>query len=129
MKNKLLLASTSATRRKILTNTGIEFIYKAPLINEEKEKKKLKKIQNPEKICQTLAKQKSIVTSLKYPSYFVLGVDTCLIYKKKFLSKPKTKKKAVELLMKLNAKDIKFIPVFIFLKKEKKFGLIMMKQN
>ena len=39
MKNKLLLASTSATRRKILTNTGIKFIYKAPLINEEKEKK------------------------------------------------------------------------------------------
>ena len=59
----------------------------------------------------------------------MLGVDTCLIYKKKFLSKPKTKKNAVELLMKLNAKDIKFIPVFIFLKKEKKFGLIMMKQN
>ena len=57
MKNKLLLASTSVTRKKILINTGIKFIYKAPLINEEKEKEKLKKIQKPEKVCQILAKQ------------------------------------------------------------------------
>jgi len=62
MKNKLLLASTSVTRKKILINTGIKFIYKTPLINEEKEKEKLKKIQKPEKVCQILAKQKSIIT-------------------------------------------------------------------
>ena len=45
----------------------------------------------PEKICQSLAKQKSIKTSLKYTTHLVLGADTCLIYKKSFLSKPKTK--------------------------------------
>ena len=39
---KLLLASTSPTRKKILTNAGIKFIYRPPLINEEKEKKKPK---------------------------------------------------------------------------------------
>ncbi len=103
--SKLLLASTSPTRKKILKNTGIKFIYKPPSINEEKEKEKLKKIKNPKKICQKLAKKKSVKTSLKYPTYFVLGIDTCLIYKKKFLSKPKTKKDAKKLLDTLNGKE------------------------
>ena len=103
--NKLLLASTSQTRKKILTNAGIKFIYKPPRINEEEEKEKLKKIKVPEKVCQQLAKQKSIVTSRYHPAWFVLGVDTCLIYKKKFLSKPKTKKDAKKLLDILNGKE------------------------
>ena len=57
---KLLLASTSPTRKKILKNIGIRFISIKPLIDEEKEKKKLFKLKKPEKICQNLAKQKSI---------------------------------------------------------------------
>ena len=65
------------------------------------------KIKKPEKICRKLARQKSIITSLKYPAYFVLGVDTCLIYKKKILSKPKTKKAAKKLLNILNGKEHK----------------------
>ena len=105
--SKLLLATTSPTRKKILVNTGIKFISRPPLINEEEEKQKLMKIQEPKKVCQKLARQKSIVTSLKYPLYLVLGVDTCLIYKKKFLSKPKTKKAAKKLLNILNGKEHK----------------------
>jgi len=117
---KILLASTSLTRKKILINTGIKFTYKTPLINEEKEKEKLNNISKPEKICQNLAKQKSIKTSLKYPSYLVLGVDTCLIYKKKFLSKPKTKKMATQLLNKLKGKEHKIYSSLYISKKGKK---------
>ena len=51
---KLLLASTSPTRKKILTNAGIKFIYRPPLINEEKEKKKLNNINKPEKFARVL---------------------------------------------------------------------------
>ncbi len=117
---KILLASTSLTRKKILINTGIKFTYKTPLINEEKEKEKLNNISKPEKICQNLAKQKSIKTSLKYPSYLVLGVDTCLIYKKKFLSKPKTKTMATQLLNKLKGKEHKIYSSLYISKKGKK---------
>ena len=117
---KILLASTSPTRKKILINAGIKFIYKTPLINEENEKKKLNNINKPEKICQNLAKQKSIKTSLKYPSYLVLGVDTCLIYKKNFLSKPKTKKMAKQLLNKLKGKEHKIYSSLYISKKGKK---------
>ena len=118
--NKLLLATSSPTRKKILTNAGIKFIYKSPLINEEEEKKKLNKIKKPEKICQILAKKKSITTSLKYSSYFVLGVDTCLIYKKKFLSKPKTKEDAKKLLNKLNGEEHKIYSSLYISKNGKK---------
>ena len=117
---KLLLASTSLTRKKILINTGIKFTYKTPLINEEKEKEKLNNVSKPEKICQNLAKQKSIKTSLKYPTYLVLGVDTCLIYKKKFLSKPKTKTMATQLLNKLKGKEHKIYSSLYISKKGKK---------
>ena len=117
---KLLLASTSPTRKKILINAGIKFMHKKPLINEENEKKKLNNKNKPEKICQNLAKQKSIKTSLKYPSYLVLGVDTCLIYKKNFLSKPKTKIKAMQLLNKLKGKEHKIYSSLYISKKGKK---------
>ena len=117
---KLLLASTSPTRKKILINAGIKFIHKTPLINEENEKKKLNNKNKPEKICQNLAKQKSIKTSLKYPSYLVLGADTCLIYKKNFLSKPKTKIKAMQLLNKLKGKEHKIYSSLYISKKGKK---------
>lgn len=118
--NKLLLASTSPTRKKILINAGIKVLIKKPLINEEKEKEKLKNIKIPEKICRILAKKKAILTSLKYTSYFVLGVDTCLIYKKNFLSKPKTKEKAENLLKKLNGKEHKIYSSMYIFKKGKK---------
>jgi len=118
--SKLLLASESPTRKKILMNTGIKFIFRPPVICEEEEKKKLIKTNKPEKICQQLAKQKSITTSKKYPSYFVLGADTCLIYRKKFLSKPKTKKKAKKLLNILNGKEHKIYSSLYISKEGKK---------
>ena len=103
---KILLASTSLTRRRILNKAGIKFIIKKPMIDEEKEKEKLKYLKNPRRKCQEIAKKKSIKTSLKYKNYFVLGVDTCLIYKNEFLSKPRTKEIA-NYINKLKLKKIK----------------------
>ena len=117
--DKLLLASTSPTRKKILINAGIEFFNKKPSIDEEHEKKKLRNIKKPETICQSLAKKKSLLTSKENPAFYVLGVDTCLIYKKNFLSKPKTKKKAKELLLMLNGKKHKIYSSLYISKKGK----------
>tara|TARA_Y100000590_G_scaffold467486_1_gene646537 strand:+ start:150 stop:740 length:591 start_codon:yes stop_codon:yes gene_type:complete len=118
--NKLLLASTSPTRNKLLLKTGINFSKNPPLIDEEKEKIKLRKKNSPEKICQALARLKSIETSLKFPNDFVLGVDTCLIFKKRFLSKPKTKKEAIKLLSKLNGKEHRIYSSIYISKKGKR---------
>ena len=53
------------------------------------------------------SKKKSIATSTKYRSIYVLGADTCLIFNNKLISKPKTKKKASALLKSLNGKTHK----------------------
>ena len=89
------------------------------LYNKAKQEMILTVLNTP-KVSPILAKQKSIITSLKYPSFFVLGVDTCLIYKKNFLSKPKTKREAEKLLTKLNAKEHKIYSSVCISKKGKK---------
>ena len=116
---KILLATTSETRKKILISAGIKFICKPPLIDEEEEKEKIKK-KAPEKICQILEKKKSTLTSLKYNSDYVLGIDTCIIFKKKFLSKPKSKKNAEKMLVELNGKKHKIYSSIYISKKGKK---------
>lgn len=102
---KIILSSNSNTRKKILTNTGIKFDQKRPLIDENKLKTKLllKKI-NPRKICQTLAREKSLSNSIKFPQSFCIGTDSCLIFNNKFLSKPFSKKEAKKVLVMLNGK-------------------------
>ena len=117
---KILLASTSSTRRRILNKAGIKFIIKKPMIDEEKEKEKLKYLKNPRRKCQEIAKKKSIKTSLKYKNYFVLGVDTCLIYKNEFLSKPRTKEIAKKLLNNLKGKEHKIYSCIFISKNGKK---------
>ena len=112
---EIILSSSSKTRRKILKNIGIKFNYKPPRVNEEKIKEKLilKQIK-PKKICQILAKEKALSNTKKFPDYLSIGVDTCLIFKNKFISKPATKKQAKKTLKIINGKyHILYSSVFI----------------
>ena len=112
---EIILSSSSKTRRKILKNIGIRFNYKPPRINEEKIKEKLMlKQTKPKKICQILAKEKALSNTKKFPDYLSIGVDTCLIFKNKFISKPATKKQAKKTLKIINGKyHILYSSVFI----------------
>ena len=112
---EIILSSSSKTRRKILKNIGIKFNYKPPRVNEEKIKEKLilKQIR-PKKICQILAKEKALSNTKNFPDYLSIGVDTCLIFKNKFISKPATKKQAKKILKIINGKyHILYSSVFI----------------
>ena len=112
---EIILSSSSKTRRKILKNIGIRFNYKPPRVNEEKIKEKLMlKQTKPKKICQILAKEKALSNTKKFPDYLSIGVDTCLIFKNKFISKPATKKQAKKTLKIINGKyHILYSSVFI----------------
>ena len=112
---EIILSSSSKTRRKILKNIGIRFNYKPPCVNEEKIKEKLMlKQTKPKKICQILAKEKALSNTKKFPDYLSIGVDTCLIFKNKFISKPATKKQAKKTLKIINGKyHILYSSVFI----------------
>ena len=112
---KIILSSNSQTRKKILNHIGIKFLQKNPPVNEEEIKQKLLiSKRKPRIICQILAKEKSLSNSLNFPNYFCIGVDSCLIFKNKFLSKPASKKKAKEMLVLLNGqKHVLYSSIYI----------------
>ena len=112
---EIILSSNSKTRRKILKNIGMKFNYKPTRVNEEKIKENLiLKQTKPKKICQILAKEKALSNTKKFPDYLSIGVDTCLIFKNKFISKPATKKQAKKTLKIINGKyHILYSSVFI----------------
>ena len=112
---EIILSSSSKTRRKILKNIGIRFKYKPPRVNEEEIKERLMlKQTKPKEICQILAKEKALSNTKKFPGYLSIGVDTCLIFKNKFISKPPTKKQARRILKIINGKyHILYSSIFI----------------
>ena len=112
---EIILSSSSKTRRKILKNIGIRFKYKPPRVNEEEIKERLMlKQTKPKEICQILAKEKALSNTKKFPGYLSIGVDMCLIFKNKFISKPPTKKQARRILKIINGKyHILYSSIFI----------------
>lgn len=105
---KILLNSASSTRKKILISASIKFIQKKPKINEDDLKSKLiNKNKKPEKICQELAKRKSLSIQKSFFDYYSIGADSCLIFKNTFFSKPKSKKEAEKMFKIINGKTHK----------------------
>lgn len=101
-KNKIILASSSPRRKKLLKEAGFSFNVIIPEINEEKEKEKYKKIS-------TIVKKLSLKKAEKIKEQIdsdaiIVAADTMLYFDKKILGKPKTKEKAKELLKKLSQK-------------------------
>ena len=119
---EIILSSSSKTRRKILKNIGIKFNYEPPRINEEEIKEELiLKQTKPKKICQILAKEKALSNTKKSPEYLSIGVDTCLIFKNRFISKPSTKKQAKKILKTINGKQHVLYSSIFIAKNGKKF--------
>ena len=92
---KLILASNSSSRYKILKNAGLSINKTKPLCNEEAIKKKLldKKI-NIKNIPKYLAKEKALSISENKPNSFVIGSDTIIIFQNQIINKAKNIKEA-----------------------------------
>ena len=93
-KNNIILASSSASRRKIMDATGIKYTSLKPLVNEEKLKKNFKG--TTKKLALMLAEKKALSVSNKYNYSYVIGADQVLSFKGKFYNQPKTTKEALE---------------------------------
>ena len=103
--HKIILASNSKVRKKILDENQIECKVFPSSIDEESVKKSLL-IENasPEMISKNLAELKANKISLKFDNEIVLGADSVIDINKELVSKPKDRKKALEILKKLNGK-------------------------
>ncbi len=105
MVKKVVLASKSKVRKKILEENGIICEVKPANIDEDLVKESLiKKGANPEIISKNLAELKANKISQKLNGEIVLGADSVIDLNGNIISKPSDRQEALEILKKLNGK-------------------------
>ena len=105
MVNKIVLASKSKVRKKILEKNGIICEVIPAGVDEDLVKKSLiKGGANPEIISKNLAELKANKISQKLNGEIVLGADSIIDLNGNIISKPFSREEALEILQKLNGK-------------------------
>ena len=105
MQNNIILASKSKVRKKILAENGINCTVEPANIDEEAIKlNMLKQKASPEIISKNLAELKANKISIKKNEEIVLGADSVIDLNGEIISKPSSRKEALEILKKLNGK-------------------------
>ena len=100
---KIILASGSGVRKKILDKYNIESDVVVSNVDEDQVKEALSSENaTPLIISKNLAELKSIKVSNKYPDRLVLGADSVISLNNELINKPKSRKEALEILKKLN---------------------------
>ncbi len=93
---KIVLASRSPRRKKLLSQVGIEFQV-VPSTSDE-----IITSQKPEDVVLELAKQKALEVALTQPNSLVIGADTIVVYNRNILGKPKDEYEAIQMLQQLS---------------------------
>ena len=103
MVNKIILASKSEVRKKILKENKIDCIVEHSNIDEDSIKESLlKEKTTPTAVSKNLAELKSNKVSQKFINEIVLGADSVIDLKGEIISKPNNRAEALEILKKLN---------------------------
>ena len=102
---KIILASKSKVRKKILDKNNIFNEVKPSNVDEDIVKLSLlKEKASPESISKNLAELKANKVSNKYVDDLVLGADSVIDLEGELISKPSDRNEALEILKKLNGK-------------------------
>ena len=110
MINKIILASKSGVRKKILNQNGIICEVIPADIDEKQVKESLiKENASPEDISKNLAELKANKISAKKNNYLVLGADSVIDLNGKLISKPTNRNEAFNILEKLNGQKHQLI--------------------
>jgi len=105
MVNKIILASKSKVRKKILEDNGIICTAEPANIDEDLVKESLlKEGATPSIISKNLAELKANKISQKKNGELVLGADSIIDLNGEIISKPLNRDKALDILKKLNGK-------------------------
>jgi len=100
---KIILASRSGVRKKILDKYKIDSDVIVSNVDEDQIKESLLAEQaTPLIISKNLAELKSVSVSRKNPDRLVLGADSVISLDNKLINKPKNRKEALEILKSLN---------------------------
>ena len=106
MLNKIILASKSKIRKKILDRNNIENVVEPSNVDEDIVKLSLlKEKASPEIISKNLAEIKANKVSIKKTGEIVLGADSVIDLDGELISKPENRGEAMKILEKLNGKS------------------------
>jgi septum formation protein len=94
---RLILASASPRRKKMLTKLGLEFEVLAAEVDEV-----VQPGEQPEEFVQRVAIEKVINIAGNHPDAWVLGADTIVVHEGEILGKPRDEKDALKVLMRLS---------------------------
>ena len=110
MINKIILASRSEVRKKILNQNGISCEVIPADIDENQVKESLfKEKATPEIISKNLAELKANKVSRKKPNEIILGADSVIDLNGELISKPTSRKESLTILQKLNGQKHQLI--------------------
>ena len=110
MINKIILASKSGVRKKILDNNGINCEVIPANVDEEQAKESLlEEKATPKLISKNLAELKANKVSEKKHDYLVLGADSVIDLNGELISKPTNREEALNILKKLNGQEHQLI--------------------
>ena len=110
MIDKVILASRSGVRKKILNQNGIKCEVVPANVDEDQIKEfLLKEKATPEIISKNLAELKANKVSEKKPNELVLGADSVIDLNGQLISKPKNREDAIKILEKLNGQKHQLI--------------------
>ena len=99
--HKVILASNSSIRKKILEDAGITFEVIASKVDEEELKKSFSS-KSFKDYCLSLARAKALDVSNKKKNAYVIGSDQICCYEDEIFSKPLTKENCFKTLSKLS---------------------------
>ena len=100
---KIILASKSGVRKKILEKYKIDSTVVFSNVDEDEIKESLlAEKADPLTISKNLAQIKSIKVSKQYNDQLVLGADSVISLNNELINKPKSREEAFEILKKLN---------------------------
>ena len=105
---KIILASTSSRRQKLLNTLGLSFIVKKIAVNEQ-----IEGAVNPQKAILKNAEKKVAAAAKGESEGLVLGADTMILLGKEAIGKPKDFAEALKTLTKLFGKTHKVITVLV----------------
>ena len=96
---KIILASKSGVRKKILENNKIDCEVVVSNVDEDEVKSSLlSEGADPLSISKNLAEIKSIKVSNKFPDRIVLGADSVISLNNELINKPKSREEALKQL-------------------------------
>ena len=107
---KIILASKSGVRKKILNENQITCeVFPSNIDEDEVKNSLLSSGASPLLISKNLAELKANKISLKSPDKIVLGADSVIDLNGELISKPNDRKEALNIMKKLNGKKHRLI--------------------